>query len=86
VQSPQQLFQLIQDQVAQLLPDVTKMAQEEVSTHLRSVISGVIAKLDLVSRDEFEAQQAVLERTRSKLEQLEKAFAELERRFPSNPD
>ncbi len=81
VQSPQQLFQLIQDQVGQLFPDATRAAQEELSSHLKSVISGVISRLDLVSRDEFDAQQIVLERTRAKLEALEQAFAELEQRL-----
>ena len=38
----------------------------------------VLARSDLVTRDEFEAQAAVLRRTREKLDALEKQLAELE--------
>lgn len=82
--SPQELFSAIQEQVSQILPDATKSAQEDFATHLKLLVSSVITKLDLVGRDEFDAQQAVLERTRAKLEQLEKAVAELESRLSSN--
>lgn len=76
--NPQQLFGLIQEQVNQVFPEFGKAAQEEMAGNLKLVITSVISKLDLVSRDEFEAQQAVLERTRSMLEKLEKTVAELE--------
>lgn len=82
--SPQELFAVIQEQVSQVLPEASKNAQEELSGNMKLVLSGVINKLDLVSRDEFEAQQAVLARTREKLEQLEKDFSELEQRLSSN--
>jgi BMFP domain-containing protein YqiC len=42
------------------------------------MLQNTFAKLDLVTRDEFEAQQAVLMRTREKLEQLEQRLAALE--------
>lgn len=76
--NPQQLFGLIQEQVNQVFPEFGKAAQEEMAGNLKLVITSVISKLDLVSRDEFEAQQAVLERTRAMLEKLEKTVAELE--------
>lgn len=81
---PQQFFQAIQEQVSQFFPDAGKVAQDEISAHIKALISSVISKLDLVSREEFDAQQAVLERTRAKLEQLEKEFSDLEQRFGSN--
>ncbi|KZY68332.1 hypothetical protein A3742_12180 [Oleiphilus sp. HI0071] len=76
--NPQQLFGLIQDQVNQVFPEFGKAAQDEMAGNLKLVITSVITKLDLVSRDEFDAQQAVLERTRMMLEKLEKTVAELE--------
>lgn len=76
--NPQDLLNTIHEQVSQILPDATKSAQDELSGNLKLLVSGVIAKLDLVSREEFEAQQLVLERTREKLETLEKEFAALE--------
>ncbi len=87
VLSPQELFSVIQEQVNQVLPDATKSAQEDLSANLKMLVSGIIGRLDLVSREEFDAQQAVLLRTREKLEALEKEVAELEARMASNgPD
>ncbi|HEY7774211.1 MAG TPA: accessory factor UbiK family protein [Marinagarivorans sp.] len=48
------------------------------SPHLQTVIQSAVNKCNLVSREEFDAQSAVLQRTRSKLETLEKQLAELE--------
>jgi len=41
----------------------------------------VFAKLDLVTREEFDVQRKVLARSREKIEQLEKQVAELEARL-----
>jgi BMFP domain-containing protein YqiC len=43
------------------------------------VLQSGLAKLDLVTREEFEVQRAVLLRTREKIEMLERRLAELER-------
>jgi len=85
VLNPQEILNTIHEQVSQLLPDATKSAQDDLSANLKIVVGSIVAKLDLVSRDEFDAQQLVLERTREKLEQLEKDFADLESRLGSNP-
>ena len=44
-----------------------------------AILQGAFEKMNLVSREEFEAQKAVLARTREKLEKLEARVAELER-------
>jgi ubiquinone biosynthesis accessory factor UbiK len=75
--NPQELLNTIHEQVSQILPDMGKSAQEDLAAHLKILVSGIISKLDLVSRDEFDAQQAVLERTRAKLDQLEIEFSKL---------
>lgn len=49
----------------------------ELKMKLQSLLGAQLQKMDLVSREEFEAQSAVLLRTREKLESLEKQFAEL---------
>jgi BMFP domain-containing protein YqiC len=53
---------------------VTDLPEKE----LRALLEGVLKKLNLVSREEFDAQQAVLGRTREKVEALEKQLVELE--------
>jgi ubiquinone biosynthesis accessory factor UbiK len=52
---------------------------EDVQKNLRALLSGWFARLDLVTREEFDVQQAVLQRTREKLAQMEARVAELER-------
>jgi len=79
--SPQELLNTIHQQVTQILPDVGKSAQEDISAQLKIMVGSVIAKLDLVSREEFDTQQAVLLHTREKLEALEKRFDALEQKL-----
>jgi hypothetical protein len=50
---------------------------QDVQRNLRALLQSSLSKLDVVSQDEFAAQQAVLERTRAKLDLLEKQLAEL---------
>jgi len=51
----------------------------EVEKNMRAALEALFAKLDLVTREEFEVQRAVLARTRAMLEKLEQQVAELER-------
>jgi len=51
---------------------------EDVQKNMRALMSGWFARLDLVTREEFDAQQAVLQRTREKLTSMERRVAELE--------
>lgn len=50
----------------------------DIEKNLRAVLSSMFAKLDLVTREEFDVQREVLARTREKLAQLEARLAELE--------
>jgi BMFP domain-containing protein YqiC len=51
---------------------------EDVQKNMRALMSGWFARLDLVTREEFDVQQAVLQRTREKLTSMERRVAELE--------
>ena len=64
--------------LADAVPDGLKNMREEVETTFRSVLSQSLAKLDLVTREEFEVQEAVLKRTREKLDALEKELRSIE--------
>ncbi|HLS97483.1 MAG: accessory factor UbiK family protein [Porticoccaceae bacterium] len=50
----------------------------EMRQQLRAAIQGAFARMDFVPREDFEAQQAVLQRSRQKLDQLERQLAALE--------
>ena len=63
---------------AEAAPPGLRRFQEEMEKNLRSAAQTAFAKLDLVTREEFEVQQGVLARTRAKLETLEQQLAELE--------
>jgi BMFP domain-containing protein YqiC len=58
-------------------PSVTAL-RRDLEDNFKAVLQGGLARLDLVSRQEFDVQAGVLRRTREKLEALEKRVAELE--------
>lgn len=60
------------------LPPSFRQFQTEMEKNFHAALQATFAKLELVTREEFEVQQAVLARTRAKLEELEKQVAELE--------
>ena len=60
------------------LPPALRGVQADIETNFRAVLRANLARLDLVARDEFDAQSKVLERTRAKLEAFEARVAALE--------
>lgn len=60
------------------MPPAFRNVQSDLETNFRSVLRSTLGKLDLVTREEFDTQLKVLERTRAKLEALEKKVEELE--------
>ena len=76
--SPQDLFSELRGQLDQFMADMARVARDDVEQHVRMAVTSVIDRLDLVTREEFDAQSAVLTRTREKVEALEKRVAELE--------
>ncbi len=65
--------------IGNLLPPAPSQLKKEVEENIRQIIRSSITRLDLVTRDEFEIQSAVLQRTRMKIDKLEKIVAELEK-------
>jgi BMFP domain-containing protein YqiC len=64
--------------LADSLPGGLRAMREDLEQNFRSILRGGLSRLDLVTREEFEVQEAVLARTRDKLEALQKQVAELE--------
>ena len=67
------------EQIRQLLPGGTPLPSG-FQDELRLMVQTLLARSDLVTREEFDAQSAVLRRTREKLEALEQELAALESR------
>jgi len=71
----------IDEIVQRLLAKVPAAAQhlrDDLEQNFRAVLRASLSRLDLVSRDEFDVQTKVLERTRARLEALEARVQELE--------
>lgn len=60
----------------QLLADDDPV-RDQIDRNAKALVQAALAKLDVVSRAEFDAQTAVLKRTRSRVEELEQALAAL---------
>ncbi len=56
----------------------------DIEKNIRALLSGFFAKLDLVSREEFDIQAHVLQRTREKLKSFEERLARLESHDENN--
>lgn len=78
MKAPHELFAQLQGQFGRVVPDMAKAARDDLEQHIRAVVSSALGRLDLVTREEFDAQAAVLLRTREKVEALEARVAELE--------
>ena len=65
--------------LAESVPEGLRSMGKELEENFRSVLRNGLGKLDLVTREEFEVQEAVLARTREKLEALEKRLEEIEK-------
>ena len=65
--------------VADAMPAGLRVMQEDLERNLRAALQSALGKLDLVTREEFDVQAAVLARTREKLEALEGRVAVLEK-------
>ena len=66
-----------------LVPPGLREGREELQQNFKSVLQSGLSKLDLVTREEFDVQRAVLLRTREKLEELQRTVAELESQLGS---
>ncbi len=60
------------------LPPGASQLREDLERQFRSVLKNAFEKMDLVSREEFEQQKALLERAQVRLEALQKQIDELE--------
>lgn len=64
--------------LSELVPPGLRESREELQATFKNALQAGLTKLDLVTREEFEVQRAVLLRTREKLDALEHAVAAME--------
>lgn len=61
------------------LPQGARDLQRDLDANIRQAVQATLARLDLVTREEFEVQRQVLQKTRERLEALEARVRELEK-------
>lgn len=71
---------ILDDLSARVTAAIAASPARDAEKNLKAMLTGALAKLDLVTREEFDIQARVLQRTREKLEALEARVAELEAR------
>ena len=68
-----------------LVPPGLKDAGADIEQNMKATLQAGLAKLDLVTREEFEVQRAVLLRSREKIDALERAVQVLEAKLATPP-
>lgn len=68
----------IASKLSDAIPQSVKNTGDEFAKQAKQILQSQLAKLDLVTREEFDAQTKVLQRTRLMLEELEKKLADIE--------
>ncbi|WP_218814209.1 accessory factor UbiK family protein [Rickettsiella endosymbiont of Dermanyssus gallinae] len=72
----------IAKQFSDKLPPGAKKFKHDLDKNFRAVVQSMLAKLDLVTREEFNAQKGVLTKTRAKINALAKQLEQLEEHIP----
>lgn len=82
---PSQLDELAK-KLTDFLPSSVQHIQDDLESNIRGGLESGLRKMNLVSREEFDIQNAVLLRTREKVEALEKIVAGLENQLKAKAE
>jgi len=66
------------NRLSESLPPAANRLKEDMESQFRSILKSGLEKMELVTREEFDIQKSVLERTLVKLEALQRQLDELE--------
>ena len=67
--------------ITEMMPESVQHLHADIEKNLKAGLSGTFQRMDLVTREEFEVQTALLERTRERLAAMESRVQALEKRF-----
>jgi BMFP domain-containing protein YqiC len=70
-------------QLAASVPENLKVLGQDLERNFKTLLQAGLERMELVSREEFDLQRVVLERTRGKLEAMEARLADLEKALSS---
>jgi len=74
-------FENLTKKLADAVPENVKTLRHDMEKNFRQIIHSVFAKMDLITREEFDIQVMVLSKARGKIEKLEEKIKELEKRL-----
>jgi hypothetical protein len=66
------------NKLAQLLPMADSKMSQDIKKNIRALLDSSFQKMDLVSREEYEVQKALLARTQERLAELQNRIEQLE--------
>ena len=66
-------------QLAESVPQNLRVLGQDLERNFKSLLQSGLERMELVTREEFDLQRAVLDRTRAKLEGMEQRLADLEK-------
>jgi BMFP domain-containing protein YqiC len=69
--------------LADSVPESVRAFGRDLEGNFKAILQSQLSKLDLVTRQEFDVQSAILERTRAKLTELEARLKDLEAKVPA---
>ena len=72
------LINSIASKAGEVLSGEKSRNREDIEKNIKALVSSALSKLDIVTREEFDNQVAVLQHTRQRLEELEKKVVEQE--------
>jgi len=67
-----------------MLPEDLRVYRQDLMNNIRAALNGAFARMDLVTREEFDIQSALLAKTRLLVDELEKKIGELEQHLPKD--
>ena len=72
--------------VSRVIPDDMQHLKQDIEKNLRASLNAAFSKMDLVTREEFDVQTALLQRTRSQLDALQKKLNQIENEIKEESD
>ena len=66
------------ERIATTFPRGVEPLREDLRKNIKATLSSALTRMDLVTREEFDVQAALLQKTRARLEEMEKQVSELE--------
>jgi BMFP domain-containing protein YqiC len=76
----EQIVNRVSEQLSQALPPGVRQLRGDLEENIKAVLREALARMQLVTREEFDVQAALLARTRSRLEAVEAELRALEQR------